>query len=51
MVMDKDGALAYQYGISAFPTTFIIDKDGYVTQYVPGAMDKETMKSLIEGAK
>lgn len=51
VVMDKDGALAYQYGISAFPTTFIIDKDGYVTQYVPGAMDKETMKSLIEGEK
>lgn len=51
VVMDKDGALAYQYGISAFPTTFIIDKGGYVTQYVPGAMDKETMKSLIEGAK
>lgn len=49
VVMDKDGALAYQYGISAFPTTFIIDKDGYVTQYVPGAMDKETMKTLIEG--
>lgn len=49
VVMDKDGALAYQYGISAFPTTFIIDKDGYVTQYVPGAMDKKTMKSLIEG--
>ncbi|EQK42653.1 thioredoxin family protein [[Clostridium] bifermentans ATCC 638] len=51
VVMDKDGVLAYQYGISAFPTTFIIDKDGYVTQYVPGAMDKETMKSLIEGEK
>ncbi|GIM33273.1 cytochrome c biogenesis protein/redoxin [Paraclostridium bifermentans] len=51
IVMDKDGVLAYQYGISAFPTTFIIDKDGYVTQYVPGAMDKETMKSLIEGEK
>ncbi|WGX74785.1 cytochrome c biogenesis protein CcdA [Paraclostridium bifermentans] len=51
VVMDKDGSLAYQYGISAFPTTFIIDKDGYVAQYVPGAMDKETMKSLIEGEK
>lgn len=51
VVMDKDGELVYQYGISAFPTTFIIDKDGYVTQYVPGAMDKETMKTLIEGEK
>lgn len=51
VLMDKDGGLVYQYGISAFPTTFIIDKDGYVTQYVPGAMDKETMKTLIEGEK
>ncbi|HGS9421398.1 TPA: cytochrome c biogenesis protein/redoxin [Clostridioides difficile] len=31
VVLDEDGALAYQYGINAFPTTFIIDKEGYVT--------------------
>lgn len=41
----------YQYGISAFPTTFIIDEEGYITTYVPGAMRKESMKQLIEGAK
>ena len=48
VVMDNNGELAYQYGISAYPTTFIIDKEGYITQYVPGAMDKQTMKYLIE---
>ncbi|CCL27280.1 Putative cytochrome C assembly protein [Clostridioides difficile T11] len=29
VVLDEDGALAYQYGINAFPTTFIIDKEIY----------------------
>lgn len=48
VVMDNNGELAYKYGISAYPTTFIIDKEGYITQYVPGAMDKQTMKYLIE---
>ncbi|AXU51214.1 cytochrome c biogenesis protein/redoxin [Clostridioides difficile] len=51
VVLDEDGALAYQYGINAFPTTFIIDKEGYVTKYIPGAMDKATMKSFIENQR
>ncbi|MDI0266157.1 cytochrome c biogenesis protein CcdA [Clostridioides difficile] len=51
VALDEDGALAYQYGINAFPTTFIIDKEGYVTQYIPGAMDKETMVSFIENQR
>ena len=45
---DVAGEVVYQYGISSYPSTFIIDKEGYVTQYVPGAMDKDTMKYLIE---
>ena len=51
VVLDEDGALAYQYGINAFPTTFIIDKEGYVTQYIPGAMDKATRASFIENQR
>ena len=39
------------YGINAFPTTFIIDKEGYITKYIPGAMNKETMKDLIESER
>ena len=49
--MDYNGEFVYKYGISAFPSTFIIDKEGYVTQYVPGGMDKDTMKYLIESVK
>ncbi|MDK2563744.1 cytochrome c biogenesis protein/redoxin [Romboutsia sedimentorum] len=48
VMFDKDGSLTYQYGINSFPSTFIIDKEGYIKQYVPGAMDKETMKQIIE---
>ena len=51
VVMDYNGEFVYRYGISAFPSTFIIDKEGYVTQYVPGGMDKDTMKYLIESWK
>lgn len=40
--------MVFQYGISSYPSTFIIDEEGYVTQYVPGAIDKDTMKYLIE---
>ncbi len=48
VMFDEDGSLTYQYGINSFPSTFVIDKDGYIKQYVPGAMDKETMKQIIE---
>ncbi len=51
VVFDKDGNQVYQYGINAFPSTFIIDKEGYITQYVSGAMSKETMKQFIESAR
>ncbi|MGL5312401.1 MAG: cytochrome c biogenesis protein CcdA [Peptostreptococcaceae bacterium] len=50
VVFDDGGSLVYQYGISAFPSTLIIDKDGYIVQYVRGGMDKETMKHLIESS-
>lgn len=48
VVFDNNADLIYGYSIQSFPSTFIIDKEGYVREYVPGAMDKETMKSLIE---
>ncbi|WP_343337061.1 Thiol-disulfide oxidoreductase ResA [Terrisporobacter petrolearius] len=51
VVFDNNADLIYGYSIQSFPSTFIIDKEGYVREYVPGAMDKETMKSLIENNK
>ncbi|MBP3906675.1 MAG: redoxin family protein [Peptostreptococcaceae bacterium] len=51
VVFDENADLIYSYGIQAFPTTFVIDKEGYIAQYVPGGMTKEIMKTLIESVK
>lgn len=51
VVFDENASMVYGYGISAFPSTFIINKEGYITRYIPGAMNKETMKSLIESER
>lgn len=48
VVFDENAAQAFGYGISSLPSTFIINKEGYITKYVPGGMSKETMKNLIE---
>ena len=46
--MDTTGDVFAQYGISAFPTTFMISADGTVFGYAPGAMTKEMMQSVIQ---
>lgn len=51
VVFDNSGAVMGMYGINAFPTTFIIDKDGYVNKAIPGAMEKASMESLINSVK
>ena len=51
VLMDVGGDLTYKYAINAFPTTFIINKDGDVEGYIPGAMNKETMKRMIEDVR
>ena len=48
VVMDEDGSSFYQYGISAFPTTFMIDKDGNVFGYVESALTGEIMESIVK---
>jgi len=48
VLLDTGRKIMNNYNINALPTTFIIDKDGDIKGYVPGAMDKETMKEIIE---
>ena len=48
VIMDEEGILFYQYGIQAYPTTFMIDKEGNVFGYVNGAMTREIMDSIIK---
>lgn len=48
VLMDESGEMFTQYGISAFPTTFMIDRDGNVYGYVPGQMTEDIMRSIID---
>ncbi len=48
VLMDESAEMFTQYGISAFPTTFMIDQDGNVYGYVPGQMTEEIMRSIID---
>lgn len=48
VLMDAGGEMFTRYGISAFPTTFMIDKDGNVYGYVPGQMTENIMRSIID---
>ena len=48
VVMDTTGIAFASYGISAFPTTFMIDVNGNVYGYVPGAMTGEIMESVVK---
>ncbi len=44
---DLDSNAAMVYGITGFPMTFFIDKDGYLLGYVPGSMDEATLYECI----
>ena len=47
VVMDEDGSVFAQYGIRAFPTTFMISSDGTVYGYVEGAISAEIMEDIV----
>lgn len=48
VVMDLTGEVFYQYGIQAFPTTFMIDKAGNAYGYITGSLTREMMDSIID---
>ena len=48
VAMDNDGTLLSSYGISAFPTTFMIDADGNIFGYVSGALSEAMMQQIID---
>ena len=48
---DIDGNVSSTYYINAFPTTFFIDKDGYLVAYAFSQMSEEMLLEGIEMAK
>ncbi len=47
-VMDTTGSVFAAYGITSFPTTFMIDRDGNVFGYVSGTLTRSMMDSIIQ---
>lgn len=48
VVLDESGDLFYQYRISAFPTTYMIDKDGNIYGGVASALTGDMMESIVK---
>lgn len=48
VLIDEDGSILQQLGISSFPTTFMVDKEGRVFGYVPGGLTYEMMNDIVD---
>lgn len=48
VVMDEDGGVFAQYGIRAFPTTFLIDENGNLFGYIESALTGEIMEQFVQ---
>ena len=48
VVMDETGAVFGGYGITAFPTTYMIDRDGNLFGYVPGMLTRSVMEQIVQ---
>lgn len=46
-LLDEDGSVAQAYGVSGYPTTFVINPDGSVYTYITGQTDKATLLKII----
>ena len=47
VLMDESWEMFNWYGITSFPTTFMIDRNGNVYGYVTGQMSEDIMRSII----
>jgi thiol-disulfide isomerase/thioredoxin len=51
VLLDNEGTVAQQYGISGYPTTFIVKRDGSLYTYISGQTDKKTLLEIIDKIK
>lgn len=48
VLYDETGEWFYKYGVSSYPTTFMINQDGSVFGYLEGAINYDAMEAVIE---
>lgn len=51
ILYDEDGRITSMYGISGYPTTYIMKPDGNFLGYMPGYMEKEMMMKALDDAE
>ena len=51
VLMDAEAQTMIDYGVTAYPTTYMIDEEGNIYGYVTGSMTKEVMEEVIEQTK
>lgn len=51
VLLDNKGDIAMDYLVSAFPTSYFIDKEGILLGGVPGMLQYPQMNQLIEGIR
>lgn len=47
MIIDEEGDLREFYGARAYPTTYVIDRDGGVVGYLEGAMNQDMIEQVL----
>ncbi|PWM35886.1 MAG: cytochrome C biogenesis protein [Clostridiales bacterium] len=50
VVMDLDGEVFYNYGVNSYPTTVLLDMEGNMLGYAPGALTKDILKNALDQA-
>lgn len=51
VLLDQDGSVTQTYGVTSFPTTFILNKDGTLYTYILGATNKDTLVKILDKIK
>ena len=48
ILFDETGEVLRNYAVRAFPTTYMIDKEGNIYGYISGSLTKDIMKNIIQ---
>jgi len=51
LVYDEGGAVARQWGVGAFPETFVLDREGRAVAWFPGVVTAEGLREAIAKAE
>lgn len=51
LVFDEGGAVGRDWGVGAFPETFVIDADGRAVAWFPGVVQADRLRAAVEEAR